>query len=341
MHHRTDTLLKFVRAVRRRMVLLRLLERMGMAIAGAAALSLLLAGVLIWRGQPAANVVSLFLSLAGAAGLVWGLMNRPTLLAAAEEADRQLRLADLLSTAMSVGEQTFDEPFAHTVHNLAVARCAALSPSALVLRKLTGRAWSGIGLTTALAVSAALLSSRPSLLQAQPGNSPFVALDRLNDPTAERAGGSPAWPDLTARPRGDAGTESDVGRTGNNSEANSGTTKTGDGGTGNSNSSDGQGTGSASTPDGGGPRDPMNVPGTHAKSGGTGPAAGGVGEAAGDAAVGEGGSTSTSGSPLRAATPPWRSADWTNRQADALHAVESGEIPDAYRDLVREYFSGR
>ena len=36
--------------------------------------------------------------------------------------------------------------------------------------------------------------------------------------------------------------------------------------------------------------------------------------------------------------PPWRSPTWPADRDAALNALTSGRVPDAYRDLVREYF---
>jgi hypothetical protein len=35
---------------------------------------------------------------------------------------------------------------------------------------------------------------------------------------------------------------------------------------------------------------------------------------------------------------PWTSDRWPADRAAALQAVQDGRVPDAYRDLVRDYF---
>jgi hypothetical protein len=35
---------------------------------------------------------------------------------------------------------------------------------------------------------------------------------------------------------------------------------------------------------------------------------------------------------------PWSGADWPAARAAALRAIDGGRVPDAYRNLVRDYF---
>ena len=37
--------------------------------------------------------------------------------------------------------------------------------------------------------------------------------------------------------------------------------------------------------------------------------------------------------------PPWKSSDWPKAQQRASEQIHNGDVPDAYRDLVRDYFS--
>ena len=36
---------------------------------------------------------------------------------------------------------------------------------------------------------------------------------------------------------------------------------------------------------------------------------------------------------------PWQSDTWPTDAAEAIRRIDRGDIPDSYRDLVREYFS--
>src|SRR5256885_10798940 len=118
----------FLRAVHRRLVLVRALERAGFgALAGCAAGALLIPP-LLWRAQPALAPVGALLALGTAAGLLWGVVRRPSALVAAMEADRQLGLQDLLSTAASVGPGR-ENPWELTVVALADQQCIRHSPA--------------------------------------------------------------------------------------------------------------------------------------------------------------------------------------------------------------------
>ena len=65
---------------------------------------------------------------------------------------------------------------------------------------------------------------------------------------------------------------------------------------------------------------------------GEGPASdGGRGEPSGVAVA-------TSGHAANVAEP-WRTDSWEQDRAAALQAVENGTVPDAYRDLIRDYFA--
>ena len=153
---------KFIQAVRRRMMLVRVAETIGVCCAVAAAVAVALIALLWWRGRsgmPAAAV----LGLGVVCGSILGLARRPTLLAAAMEADRQLGLHDLLGTALLACTQdgAMASGWRQAVAAMAQEHCRHLRPSQIVLRRLGARAWSGIGLSTALVLTLGLLTSQP------------------------------------------------------------------------------------------------------------------------------------------------------------------------------------
>src|SRR5262245_23701437 len=97
--------------MRRRWIVWRALEWAGICAFAAAVMGILLVPVLVWRGVDAIEPALMLLGIGAACGLLAGLTRRPTLLRTAIEADRQLGLADLLSTVIT--KQTFgDERFA-------------------------------------------------------------------------------------------------------------------------------------------------------------------------------------------------------------------------------------
>ena len=145
----------FCGALRRRMTLLRLIERVGVAVAISAAVALPLIGLIAWRGAGAMLPTLLCLGLGVLAGIAWGVSSAPSMLEAALEADRQLQWADLLASALFLRAAPSDQ-WRRAVLVDADRRCSGLSPSTVLLRRLTPQAWSGIALsiTLVLALSA-------------------------------------------------------------------------------------------------------------------------------------------------------------------------------------------
>src|SRR3712207_358729 len=118
MNPRPHALDRFLRAVHRRHVVLRLLECAGGGLLAACAAGGVLVALLLWQGRPALAPAVWTLGLGCALGVGWGVVRRPGALQAAMEADRQLRLAGLLGTALLLRQKTQD-PWAASV--LAVA----------------------------------------------------------------------------------------------------------------------------------------------------------------------------------------------------------------------------
>jgi hypothetical protein len=80
---------------------------------------------------------------------------------------------------------------------------------------------------------------------------------------------------------------------------------------------------------------------THSKvASATGTPSGGVGTSSNEAGAGKEASGEAAGtSPQRLRqTAPWNSADWATHSQQAMDALDSGRIPDSYRDMVRGYF---
>ena len=139
------------------MVVVRAGERAGVCLGVAAGFSVVLALGMWWEGRDALGAVGISLTLGGVIGLAWGLARRPGMMDAAVEADRQLGLADLLSTALA--SMRSEDPWARSVVAVAEARVRTLSPGAVVLRRYGGRAWGGIGLSAALVLTLGVMSS--------------------------------------------------------------------------------------------------------------------------------------------------------------------------------------
>jgi hypothetical protein len=310
-----------------------------------AALPLL--AILLWRGMPALNLAIASLSIGALAGLLYGGMTRPTTMAAAMEADRQLEWADLLSSAMSVIERSREDPWAQVVAQIADACCRTTSPSTVVLNRLGARAWGGIGLASALVIVLGLLPTYAAPTHAgdsrASANNPLAAMENLNqkshsgtqsfarrtateqDPDDPRASHMGESDSQTKPPSGDANLPANDDRHRPND-----TTDPNDAGSGASHSIAPTSTGLNRAQNG-----------THSMlASRAGKTSGGVGTSStprstGEHATGEAAGTNQAGSKSSA---PWQSADWASHSQKAMDALETGRIPDAYRDVVRGYF---
>jgi hypothetical protein len=347
---------RFVRALHRRQVALRVVERAGVGLAWGCGAALLLVPVLLWRGLDVWAVVASALGAGALAGGAWGYARRPTALAAAAEADRQLRTADLLGTAWSLRSHTViiadhaEPPWRRTVLALAADRVRGLSPSAVLLHRFGVRAWGGIALAVALVVTLGSFSSgpgsaaataRPPLADARrplrsdaprplvdltaaaqrqrrvdrnPGDDRDLSTESLPSPSAEP---EPAE-GPTARPQDPA-----------NSSNRSASAGTGDG----SGRTDPEASAKPPAPSAN-PAAPSerSTPGARAT--------GGAGQAAADAAGSDPGAGGTVATPdANDAPPPWQHPAWPAAAEAAGAAVRAGRVPDAYRDLVHDYFN--
>jgi hypothetical protein len=266
------------------------------------------------------------------------------------EADRQLDLADLLGTALSAGDgSTSDDPWQRTVVALADARCRRHKPSEVLLNRFGARAWGGIGLATALVFTLAALPGFPSGAGANAGGGQGARRvgERVN-------GGSPAFASGTQRPR--RAMPESPGRGGEEtvSPASADSPESGSGNDAASTAPDGRGHDSTGDADGAGggaakARRPGVLPGavpppqtasvdpstlSGESAGGGGGASSGVSDKTN--LTTPGGTAITSRTEVE--TPPWKSDSWPLDARRAREATERGRIPDAYRDLVRDYF---
>lgn len=341
MGDRAPHLERFISAVHRRMVVMRFIERVGVSVLGGCGVLALLMPVLIWRHQPTGSLVLATLAVACVAGLSWALIGRPTPLAAAMEADRQLRLAELLSTALSMRGGD-DDPFARVVLASAEARCAGASPSSVILNRLGARSWGGIGLALLLVGVVAVMTSespRTQLSAAAPRTWQELEDQRLADQVS-RAAPTARTPDYRRPKTGSGGDENDPIKSGTPTATDTTTTaaKTtaNDNKTGASDEGTGAGAGtSASTAKTGTTIKPVTG-GTAASTQGQTTSTGGDSTTA--ASGGTGAGASGQGTAPRRPAPAWQSTDWPQIQSQARQAVSEGRVPAPYQDLVRDYF---
>lgn len=351
-------LVRFVRALHRRQVAVRVVERAGVGLLCGCVAALVLVPILLWRGQDAWGVAGVALSLGTLAGAAWSVARRPDALAAAAEADRQLGTADLLGSAWTVwaaasGETARLDPWQQSVLAMAAARFDTVTPSAVLLRRFGGRAWGCIALAVALVATLASFSTES--LRASAGGRQFAdargnALGRKDRPLSDMgAQGSRTQRRVEQNP----GDERDRGKTaipadsGEHPTPETAINENGEDPSGDSRqtAASGVGEGSGRTePDGRDPSRPdaaqepveptERSQGGKRTSGGSGPAAR---EASADD-TGAAGGTLSDGDAERATPPPWQQESWDAAVEAAGEAVRAGRVSDQYRDLVRGYF---
>ncbi len=155
----TDQLDRFLQAVHRRRVAWRVVESAGLGIAIGAIAGASLAGVMLWRQLDGAGIAMSAIALGAIAGVLHGFVRHPTLLDTTSEADRQLKLHDLLATALTMRAST--DPWAKLVVMQAHRRAASLRPGDVLLQRFGARAWSGIGLVSAIALVLSAMTVKP------------------------------------------------------------------------------------------------------------------------------------------------------------------------------------
>lgn len=170
----------FIRRLHRRFVVVRLAERIGTCLLIGSGGGALILPIFWWQGGSAMPLIILILLMAAGVGVLMSALRRPTLLQAALEADRQLNLADLLSTACSIPGNS--DAWGSTLRALADARCKQLSTSQVILNRWGKRRWGGVGLVLALLLALSMLSSQSPPLQA--ASESQTATDSLGVPIA-------------------------------------------------------------------------------------------------------------------------------------------------------------
>ena len=331
-----------LRRIHRRWTFIRIIERIGLALLIACAVAIVLVSILLGRGEFAMTLACSILVLGALVGLLIGWLTRPTLFDAAVEVDRQLSLADLLGTALSIHQSNTmvadetDSQWSATILALAEARCQTIASQSLALHRFGVRAWGGIGLCTAIVLTLGLLSTNPLLSHADnvaesrdrstsalksPGNSGSVSTNSANDPRNQP---DPESADQTRM---------------NNADAPSGTTP--------SHASDNARASSTGADQAArAPRTPLRARQSRpickvkAAQAQTPPASSQPAAAIPRPARAETDRRAwrmTRPPPLRPA--PWTTDDWPTARQHAAAQLRDQSIPDSYRDLVRDYFS--
>jgi hypothetical protein len=331
-------LTRFVRRVRWRLIAVGAAERAGIGIGVASVVACVFACVALVRERDAVGLVLPIVVSGAVVGLCWGLARRATSFDAAAAADERLKLSDLLATAHAA-LRGHDDEWGRTVVALADARCRELSPADVVVPRFGGRAWGGIGLAAALSVTLGLLSAVPRDTRALAAADATASRESVAAAAAEDG---PLVNRPDSRGRENAADSSDGSRAGGAGDAGSDSAQaTADASAGRFGAGASDGTESSQTDrsEGAVPRGNSND--ARAEERGDAVAGGGSTSVPGGRSPGSrasvGASAGSGSSTLQ--TPPWKSGASWDAARDAAHAaVRDGRVPDAYRDVVREYF---
>ncbi len=149
---------------------MRVAESLALTFAVGCLLAIVPVLILQWRGESIFPLLMALLFLCPLAAVAVLLRNWPTHLVAAAQADRQLRLGELLSTAIQIRlgrAAPAADVLCDAVLAMADERCRTLGPSDVLLRRWGARAWGGLGLSVALLLAAAMIPLRPLRLRCE------------------------------------------------------------------------------------------------------------------------------------------------------------------------------
>lgn len=308
--------------LRRRLIVVRLVEAIGAGALVGCLAGIVLMALLLWENRPANELVAAAIALGMVGGVVWRMRQWPDAILAARQADRQLGLSDLLASAWAVRHS--NDPWARCVLAMAEQQCRTLSPSDVILRKFGVRAWSGLGLTVALTISLAMLASQPGNIAASqpgfisPGASSRASSETENNPW--RASNPSVSRDAISNiPSVEKASSSSVSLSSQSDAA----------------PSDGAGRGSESEA-------PMSLPVARGDDRSADSDVNGVSAAGGgQTTAGPAGANSSGGFSAwkRSDSAIWENSGVPDDPSRADTPAHEASIPDAYRDIVREFFN--
>jgi hypothetical protein len=300
--------------------------------------ALLLLPILLWRGEPGQTVAAILPTAGAIIGALAGLRRRPNLRQVAQLADVRLATADLLATAFALRGST--DPWDATILQMASAYSVGLSPALIVPYRLGRRAWWGILLAVVSVMTLGLFSITTTSNRAEAAtashasdhSSKWETVDsvarmpiQVGTPSAREARAE-TTPDSFSGPNSNAMTSDDQGTASPDHSTRDGGGATATGG------------GSARSDVANAMVQPKNTSTAAQYSANDGvPASAGDGHEVRSSA-GQGttaGQVETQGSQP---VPPWSSNGWPAAQSAAFNAIQDGRVPDAYRNLVRDYF---
>jgi hypothetical protein len=254
----------------------------------------------------------------------------------AELADRRFHTSDLLATAYALRGSA--DPWHANIRSQADHRVLGISAALLTPHRLGPRTWSGICLSLIAAITLGLLSATmpadraqavaaPTILDSpaewkQPREAPVPSIAQSTEAREAKAQANPD--SLSTNKWDDAPNGSRTWRRdGSNRE---GQAVTGAGG----------GSARSDSPEVAMPADRAALAGRDSIESGTIALGGEGGEVRSQPG---GGATGGQVTASQGADPAsWSAPDWPVAQTAASQAIRAGQIPDAYRNLVRDYF---
>lgn len=328
----------FLQVVHRRRLWCRAVETVALSLLVGCGFAVVFTVALWMQDRPALPIALASICIAAICGAAISTIRRASLAESTIELDRKLETRDLLCTALALSTRqvrvygALDADIAAEIVRLAEARCRNVSASQIILPRVSARGLAGVALCVVSSLTLAALTSAPRTSIARSGDSVRARISGTHSVNEPAATGSTA-PRTQSRgsqvePTGDPT------RTIDSPAAGAPSAMVGPGGPRDGDSTGG-GTGSAKSDDA------RSTALTNSRAGNQ-PATGvpESGRGAPDRLAATGSNSSASARPggtLR--TPPWESRSWALDRATAIQSVESGAVPDAYRDLVRDYFS--
>jgi len=332
---------RLLRHLHRRASFWRVTESTGAGIAIGAGLAGVVALVaMVMNARVDAYAIGICMIALGALmGFVRGVSTRLTPQRVAMEADRQLKLSDLLATALAYRES--NEPWKRLVVAQAEREARGIGAGDIILRRLGARAWGGIGVTTAIAVVLVVMAAEPLRVTAgRPSATDSVNIATRTGSTELQAAGASASPvKQTVRPGASRDASQWPSVVDPSENASTGSRVQG------ATASDGTGGGLAAQKPGEtveqsstisnvsrDPQTPLTDRGAKVQAGDGRAAAGALGgndEAVGGSVQGQG--RSMHGSDVQMNGPSHGTFGTESR-------VNVQAVPDAYRDVVRAYF---
>jgi len=320
--------LRFLHAVRRRIIIARLIEAAGIGVGAGSVIVLFIWPAMSMGEKSIVPILAPVFGITILAAIFLVTKHLPDLTQAAREADRQLRLEELLATTLSLRGQ--DPQWERYVLDAATRKIREFSPGQVIAWRWGLRGWGAIGISAALVMCAVLLDASPAITQAA-GTAQTQSV--LREDLAQLMNAD--FP--SAAPRADQAEENDRARREVVENAIDPTAdrmhvRRADQSNGLQSNSKGAGAASADSS-----VEPAPIPAFAGEQNKTGTAAGGA--AAGENILSGEKTTVAQGTAMNHSSSTLPQPQWgTSVSPDGKVESRTMDVPAEYRDLVREYF---